>query len=63
VLDSLRPQRLQPARLLCPWDSPGRARRGSKKDVKKVVNETGAKSAECGPLKAKENSISKSREC
>ena len=24
VSDSLRPRRLQPARLLCPWDSPGR---------------------------------------
>ena len=22
--DSLRPHRLQPARLLCPWDSPGK---------------------------------------
>ena len=24
VSDSLRPHRLQPARLLCPWDSPGK---------------------------------------
>ena len=24
VSDSFRPQRLQPARLLCPWDSPGK---------------------------------------
>ena len=25
VSDSLRPQGLQPARLLCPWDSPGKS--------------------------------------
>ena len=24
VLDSLRPHELEPAKLLCPWDSPGR---------------------------------------